>query len=290
MANNEGKACDAVIRLLEHKTGETRADIRRPETDAVGPKVELRLRLGTQKYAIEHTQIEAFEGQIRTGKEFEQLIEPVIDELSGTLPGPAVYDLHFPIDARLNVKAAELGGVRRGLIEWVREEAQGLHDSNPERPTRERNPRGFRESTSGVPPSFSYEVTLQRSAHWSLSQRHDGVLTAARITPDEVEALRADRLRRALCRKCPKLQRCKGEGARSVLVLEDNDIALTNHVLVGDQLARLLEERADVPDEIYLVATGLEEWEVRPMKYDNECWPMEGLAEFHRDGLTALTT
>ena len=29
--DNEGKACDAVVRLLEKRTGETRTDIRHPE-------------------------------------------------------------------------------------------------------------------------------------------------------------------------------------------------------------------------------------------------------------------
>ena len=64
----------------------------------------------------------------------------------------------------------------------------------------------------------------------------------------------------ALRRKCPKLQRCKEGGARTVLVLESDDIALTNHVLVGECLAALLPERADLPNEIYLVETELDSW------------------------------
>ena len=91
--NNEGKACDAVIRLLELRTGGRRADIRYPERDGADPPVELRLSVGGQDYAIEHTQIEAFEDQIQTGEEFGRLINPVVEELSERLPGPGVYHL-----------------------------------------------------------------------------------------------------------------------------------------------------------------------------------------------------
>ena len=121
------------------------------------------------------------------------------------------------------------------------------------------------------------------------SGRHDGVLLAARIAPEDVEDLRAARLEEALIRKCPKLQLCKNGGARTVLILEDRDISLSNYMLIGDRLAGILEARAGVPDEIYLVETSLDQWEVRPMKYDDECWPMESWTEFHVVDLIDLT-
>ena len=37
ISKKEGKACDAVVRLLEMRTGEARADIRHPERDGIGP-------------------------------------------------------------------------------------------------------------------------------------------------------------------------------------------------------------------------------------------------------------
>ena len=39
--DNEGKVCDAVVRVLEMRTGEIRTDIRHPEKDGVGPPVDL---------------------------------------------------------------------------------------------------------------------------------------------------------------------------------------------------------------------------------------------------------
>ena len=72
MVNNEGKACDAIVRVLEQRTGETRAGLRFPETDGVGPPVEIRLTLGAQEYAIEPTLIEPFEKEIESGIHFEK--------------------------------------------------------------------------------------------------------------------------------------------------------------------------------------------------------------------------
>lgn len=288
MADNEGKVCDAVVRMLEELEGEARLEVHRPETDGTGPAVDLRLKIGDRDYALEHTQIEAFAEQIRTGVEFQRFIIPITDQLSGRLPGPAIYYFCFPIDAGLGVKANQLDGLQRDFIEWVRRTAQRLHEIHPERPTRDENPHGFIDRITEIPPDFPYKVTLQREAHWSLSPRHDGVLLVTRFAPDDVENLRAARLRQALDRKCPKLQLCKEEGARTILILEDSDMALTNHALVGAQLVDLLAERSDMPDEIYLVETSLDRWTVYPMKRDDERWPIQGWSEFHADELNDL--
>ena len=111
-----------------------------------------------------------------------------------------------------------------------------------------------------------------------------------------------ERLRRALSEKCwehPNLQCCKEEdGARTVLVLEDNDIALSEQSLIGTALAGLLKELSGelkFPDEIYLVDTSIDPlWQVWPMKYDDKCRPADDWAgwnctEFHVDELTDLT-
>lgn len=287
--SNQGKVCDSVVRVLESRTGRTRADISHPEKDGTGPAVELRFTLGTQSYAIEHTQIEAFADQIRTGEEFGQPIRPVVDELSGTLPKRGVYHLYFPTDARVGVKANQLQRIQDGLIEWVREHAQLLHARNPEKPTRERKPHGIDEQLCARPPGFPYGVTLRREAPWSLSARHDGVLLAGRFAPEELERRRATRLREALNRKCPKLHHCKQEGARTILVLEDRDISLSNHVLIGGVLAALVAEHPHLPDEIYLVETALDRWDVRLMKHDKSLLLGEDWIEFDSAQLEDIT-
>jgi hypothetical protein len=115
------------------------------------------------------------------------------------------------------------------------------------------------------------------------------VLLAGRSAPEELEARRAARLQEALNRKCPKLHRCKEEGARTVLVLEDGDISLSNHVLIGDALAGLLAGRPDLPDEIYLVETALDRWDVRLMKSDEAIFLGEEWTEFDSAQLSDVT-
>lgn len=287
--SNQGKVCDAVLRVLEQRTGEARADVSHPEKNAIGPPVELRFTLGTQSYAIEHTQIEAFSHQIRTEEEFGQLILPVVNKISGTLPKPGVYYVYFPTDANVGVRANELPRIQASLADWIRKHAKLLHAEYPTMPTRDRNPRGVDKHVCERPPGFPYEVTLRRNVHWARSGRHDGVLLTARLAPEGLETRRANRLRVALDRKCPKLHRCKEEGARTILALEDTDMSLSNHVLIGDVIATILPERPDPPDEIYLVQASLDTWEVRLMNCDQRSLDGEDWIEFDSAELYDIT-
>ena len=87
--DNEGKVCDAVVWVLERRTGEKRTAVRNPEHDGIGPPVDLRLWLGPQEYAMEHTVVESFPGQIETGVAFSTMSSHLRSVLSGRLPGPA---------------------------------------------------------------------------------------------------------------------------------------------------------------------------------------------------------
>ena len=90
-----------------------------------------------------------------------------------------------------------------------------------------------------------------------------------RRCPD-LEEQRFGRLRRALAEKGPKLQRCKERGARTILVLECGDIAISNCLAVREALNRAAAESTDNPEEIYLMETKVETWHM---------WPMNSAAE-----------
>ena len=98
-----------------------------PEKDHVGPPVELRLKLGTQEYAIEHTRIEAFEGEIERWVALECLVGLVEKAVCGKLPGPAIYNMSFPSDSVIRVSKSDLKKYQEILAEWVLETALHLY-------------------------------------------------------------------------------------------------------------------------------------------------------------------
>ena len=266
--------------------------------------MELRLKIGGQEYAIEHTQIEAFEDQIGRGVSLERLVGPVKKALCGKLPGPAYYTMFFPSDRDLSVNKSNLEQHQENLKEWVRENAPLLYGKVQERiggkSVSEVLPKDLRNSIKAKPCGFQYAIELSCQIIGPLSGSKPGRLGAGRWAPDskDLEALRACRLRRALGKKLPKLRCCESEGARTVLVLESDDIALTEPNLVVDALAGLQGEftgELPFPDEIYFVDTASSEgpWWVWRMKYDGKHWHLGDWTkstEFRVDELTDLTS
>lgn len=281
----EGQSCDAIITLLERRANHDRADVIRPESGDSNPPVELLFTLGDQQYAIEHTLIEAFEGQIAMGEQFGVLIDGVVSELSGTLPKPGIYYLNFPINTRLGIGVAQIAEARRKLVAWILQSARYLYDNHPKRPTRNEKPFGHFERCREVPPGFPYEVTLERKVSWTDTVRHEGGLLAGRYALDEKEQeeSRRKRIKKALQRKCPKLRRCKDQGAKTILVLEDIDFILSNNVVVGEAFAANMDIHQDLPDEIYLVETGIEPWSVWEMKLGDQIWPEVAMVPYEFD-------
>jgi hypothetical protein len=65
MAFHEGKACDAVIRVLEARERGNRRDVRSREKDGDPAPIELTCRIGDRPFAFEHTGIEPFAGHVK---------------------------------------------------------------------------------------------------------------------------------------------------------------------------------------------------------------------------------
>jgi hypothetical protein len=82
---NEGKACDAVIRVLEVREGQMRKDLRSPEQDRHAAPIELTCRIGDRLFAFEHTIIEPFSGHVQLQAEAERHFRPIEAMLAGKL-------------------------------------------------------------------------------------------------------------------------------------------------------------------------------------------------------------
>ena len=276
---NESKACDAVVRNLEKWTGKRRADVRYPEKDGNGPPVDLRVRLGAEEYAIEHTRIEPFENKIGSLAVANRITRHIAENIPDPVPSPSYYELQVPIDVSLPSGKAKMDRALNELVQWIRVSQRTLSEQNAGRLLPYQNPcvanHFIRETLAG----FECKFELLQWPIARLIRRRPGALGFRLILPDDLERQREHRLRRAFSEKCPKLQACKTGGARTILVLESGDPSLLHFEFRGDLLPLLLNGCADPPDEIFLIETHTDPWWVWLIKRDNFHWPDTGMPE-----------
>lgn len=255
---NEQALCDALVKLLEEEFEGKRSDITYPENDGSGPPVEMRLRIGECRIAIEHTLVEPFPIAIQTGKEFAELTGAIEHQLHGNMPKPGTYTLVFPVHPTQGHHRKTHAQLRQKLVAWITQAGQELHEECPERKNRDYCPHGFRGTRNTVIENIPLELSMR--VHWSDSGRHDGALFLARNAGNDVEDRRLVRIRTALEKKLPKLNDCSELGDTTFLILEWSDIALSNHIVIARALEAALTDRDDCPDFVFLADTATERW------------------------------
>jgi hypothetical protein len=261
LALHEGKCCDAAIRELERRFGVTRCDLRSPELERAVAPVELTCRLGDQLFAIEHTGIEPFAGHMQLQAEGARDFEPVKEALAGLLPPDDFFDLHVPVGAMQSLPRGARTKVRAALVEWIKATGPTLPRSEIHRYTL--------PIVKVMPPGVPFEVTLHRHVRPAIFT-HTFSVTHLVTAADQEEERRA-RLRLTCEKKFPKLAWWKrNAGARTVLVLEDNDMQLSNPTSIYQALATVEAEFDDRPDEVHLVSTFIESpWWLHLMRVDD---------------------
>jgi len=80
-------------------------------------------------------------------------------------------------------------------------------------------------------------------------------LLPGRFVPQDIERLRHARLLSALRGKAPKLHAARTGNTRTVLIVENQDVAITNAGLVSEAFDQQCEQVQHPPDDIYLVDT-----------------------------------
>jgi len=191
-------------------------------------------------YAIEHTLIESHPNRMRDDAQFVKLLKPLEEKLTGKLPRLGCYYLTVNFGAVKGVKREQ--EVRDAIESWIYAKASTLQIDLPQK-----------NYISEIPKGVPFKVSLHR---WSTS---DGRFFIARFAPEDLKILRRKRIKFALENKCPKLHDAKKNDSkiRSVLILESNDIALSNYPDIGKALVEAISEFAyHKPDEIYLVEHG----------------------------------
>ncbi|MGO9684038.1 MAG: hypothetical protein ACLPTZ_15900 [Beijerinckiaceae bacterium] len=195
------------------------------------------------------------------------LFGPVADRLAGMLPSSESIELHVPVDATIGLRRRQLVPIQDVLVHWIQQTAPSL----PIAPYGRYVTPICKLTIPGVP----FPVSLHRlAAIGPMRGRFDIVY----LFKGNLESARVDRLSETCQKKFRKLAEWKRSyNARTVLVLEDADIQLTNHQLVADALSRAENTRTDKPDEIYLVSTFLDNpWYVTCLRREGKSYYDDG--------------
>ena len=286
---NEGKAIDAVLRHIEARDGSARQNDGRSPDDEQDPdpkrRVDYVCTVGTQIHAFEHTGIEPFSDQIKMQVDNAKLFAPVMAGYK-QIPPTEYWELHVPVDASVGLSGRKIKKVQDALIDWINANAATL----PVKRFGDRLPYATdRESIPDVPFRFAlYRYSMPQSSPMAEQFWRREFITG------DLEARRTTRLEQTCRDKNAKLAIWKQkDGARTVLVLEEDDISSTNAELVYHAMMRAEAGKPDPPDEIYLVSTFLPElWRVTCLRrfgrnyYDDDG---ERFLPFDPADLTQLT-
>jgi hypothetical protein len=256
--SNEGKACDVILGNIEAREGEKRRDLIFPEkTHHVGP-VELVCTIGEQRFAFEHTRIEPFAGHIQLEAEAERHFQPITDMLAGKLPVEDRFELNVPAGVLLGRNDREVRPIQEALVKWVVATAPSLPIA--------RLGRYVLPAQKVTPPEVPFAVSLHR---W----KREGFpfpFSIVHLVDSNIEDARFTRIQEAYSKKLTKLLKWKECGARAILILEEDDIQLTNHFRVGDALFQIETLHTNRPDEVYLISTSSSVWFVIRLRIGDE--------------------
>jgi hypothetical protein len=256
---NEGKVCDAVLRRIEQRAAAVRKNCRWPEREHREAPVEIVCDVGSQLIALEHTGVEPFEGYMRLQNDARTHFRPLEVLISKSLSPSDYVLLDMPLKATEGLRGKELAKVQTALAAYVLATAPTLPHADDD--------RLGQTIHRAQPPGVPFEFTLQR---WSRDW-HATTFQIAQAVKGDLAALRRERIERACRKKYPKLAAWRASGARTVLVLEDNDVQLTNESLVADAVLSA-ERTIDCvrPDEIYLVTTFNDPWYGHVVRIDGQ--------------------
>jgi hypothetical protein len=254
---NEGKACDAVVRVLEARAGQPRVDVQYPEKARHAVPIEMICKIDNVLFAFEHTGIEPFAGHLKLDAEAGKHVRPIEEMVAGKLPPADTFELHMPAGATQGMLLKDVRRIHDALVAWIIATAPTLLIA--------RYAELLPTTQNVQPPGVPFAVSLFR---------FETIIPPSRFMVKHLVAdianARELRIQEACSRKFPKLDAWRRNGARTVLVLEENDIFLTNAQIVYETLARVEPAFSNRPDEIYLVSTVVDPWGVYALRVGNQ--------------------
>jgi len=236
--DNQDDVCAFVREIVSSRTGEPAEFKARPDQECRDAKaVDEFWESASHRYAVEHTLIESFQGQLANVDTIKRLLIPVKQLLDGRLPGRFA----------LAVTANETASARVNFVAAHKEIARLVVEAASDMTVQETR---FLESQL-LPFKMRLHLRFKEDSRLILYTEIEG----------DAETLRAERIKRALDAKCPKLAVCKeADGRTTILILEADDSQLSNVSVVLEALGAILEGRKDQPDLIVLVETDAAPW------------------------------
>ena len=241
--------CGAVLIFLERNEKLTFSGVRFPDYENRETRdVDLLAECGTARLVLEHTLVQSYHDQEFDGIQFVDLLYPLGDELTGSLP-PGEFTLYTGIGEVRGSKNADR--IRASIADWIRQQAPTIALDGP-----------TGNHVTGRPDRVPFEVTLLRTRG---STSRLKVLRSA-----DTEALQeplGECLKTALVKKLPKLaEAAEREDAQSVFVMESKDHLKDSSDVVA-ALEKIHETDYIEPDSIFIVETQCgEEWFVCPIR------------------------
>ena len=252
---HEGKACDAIVRILETRHKAKRENVRFPEMENHNAPVELTFTLNGELLAMEHTGIEPFAGHVELTALAKKCLQPVEELVAERTKFAEHVDLQIPESGLRNLKRTEITSVQRALADWVVE-------SVPNTPISDYG-RYVAPVVQHTIPGVPFPVLLHR---FDALGNAGFFRVSVNLEAFDRDAERVKRIRKACDTKFPKLAAWKkSDGARTILVLEDNDIQFTSQSIVAEVVLPIAKAAHCRPDEIWLVMSCTDPWIVFPM-------------------------
>lgn len=219
---------------------------------------DMLLKSSSIEIVLEHTRIETYLGQIDDSVRIWKLLKPLESMLAGKLPTPGDYHLSIALGVVKGAKATKT--IQSALNEWIQEKAPFLQLPSPYEPF-------DKHYLKGKPKGVPFEVTLYRF------KGGDGKFCIKLAAPKDLEQKTRERIGIALEKKCPKLCIARGDKRMSVLLFESNNISFGNYVQIAKAVVEKLPLRNDIPDDIYLIETWPELWDVWIIKESSTLFP-----------------
>ena len=212
--------------------------------------------IGKKTVAIEHTSIDCYQNQREENALFLKLFKPVKEALEKELKVPGKFDIST--DSKINLKGFDYNKARPLIIKRCLEQAKTLKFGSPETA-----PNHFAILKI---PEIPFYIKLCRWPGKNCVRLYCHSF-------EEIQTELMEVLNKAIKSRGEKVTQYKDKSYRTVLLIESQDIQLTNDAMIRQAFFKITKDVSvmELPDEVYLILTGFPDYELYCVKFDKNC-------------------